>query len=70
MSGRRESVSGPRGACVGKIPFSSFYAADKAARNAIKRDSNRQGKHYKGTKLEPYRCKFCDSWHLGHRLKG
>lgn len=45
------------GACwSGKI----VYETRKAAINALKRS------HNGGNGLRPYRCPYCESWHLGH----
>lgn len=42
--------------CSSKIP----YATRREARARV-----RGGRNQDGT-LRPYRCQFCDEWHLGH----
>lgn len=43
--------------CTGKVRFESFSVANKAAR-----------RHSSVGRREPYRCSFCNGFHLGRRL--
>ena len=45
--------------CKRKIPFATRREAALAAQSM-----QRRGKD----PVEPYRCQFCEQWHLGHRL--
>ena len=48
------SFKGIDGKCLGKISYSSELKALEASR-----------KRYFTHHVVPYRCKFCDRWHLG-----
>lgn len=43
--------------CLGKIRFESMGRANKACRAY---------KHRFGQKMNPYKCSFCDGYHIGH----
>jgi hypothetical protein len=47
-------------ACLSKARFVSQREARRLARH---------GQHQDGS-VEPYRCAWCSSWHLGHRRRG
>lgn len=49
--------------CQGKRTFASMAQAERAVRRSVrsdKRDITR------GFKLAPYRCRFCQRWHVGN----
>lgn len=48
--------------CVGKVGFGSFVLAKKATKRGW-------GKRHRGRreKREPYRCRWCGNWHIGHK---
>lgn len=43
--------------CTSKVVFDSR----REARHIAQHDRNSNGQ------LHPYRCRYCDRWHLGHR---
>ena len=47
-------------ACLSKVRYASRREA---------RTLSRHGRRQDGT-LEPYRCRFCGEWHLGHSRHG
>ncbi len=48
--------------CVGKAAYPTYDFARAHARHFMRQDKYRRGESH----LEPYRCHFCDGWHLGH----
>ena len=48
-----------RRSCLGKVPFASDHEARAVARAVERRH---------GGSLDPYGCRFCESWHVGHQL--
>jgi len=48
-----------RRSCLDKVPFASRHGARAAARSVERRY---------GGRLEPYACRFCDGWHVGHQM--
>jgi hypothetical protein len=57
-------MSDQRRSCLGKRPYLSEAEAARTARDIKKR-----GKMAAFTGLEPYKCRWCDHWHLGHGRK-
>lgn len=51
--------------CTGKTPFESRKAANKALKR-LKRGEGLSRSEHNGRKIEPYFCKHCLSFHLGH----
>jgi hypothetical protein len=51
------ALSLPERGCLSKARFDS----QREARNLV-----RHGRHSDGS-VEPYHCRICDYWHLGHR---
>lgn len=50
--------------CLGKRPY-----ADEEEARATARQIRKQGKLARFTGLEPYKCRHCEYWHLGHRKR-
>lgn len=50
-----------RGPC-GKVSYTSQVAADKAAKNRLRKGSNT-------SKLRTYFCKICSSWHMSSSFR-
>lgn len=57
---RRQFIAG----CIGKRGYPSPGAALRAKDIAMRKGKNINRKRMAGT--EPYPCKFCGDWHLGH----
>ena len=57
----------PRGlrtaACIGKFTFPTYEAAVAMA-NVAKKKS--RGYKRDDSRMMPYRCPYCEGWHLGH----
>lgn len=48
-------------ACRGKAVYLTWTAAERKARRM---------RHRTRERLEPYRCRFCGRWHVGHKGLG
>ena len=47
--------------CDGKPSFQSYALADKVAK---------RGRARRHVNSMPYRCEWCDRWHIGTKMKG
>jgi pyruvate-formate lyase-activating enzyme len=60
---------GRRG-CTGKKAYRTWSEADAALRGTLR--YGRNGHHSRaatGTRLAPYRCRWCHEWHIGSEPK-
>lgn len=51
--------------CMGKEPFASASLAQRVARARAKRFTKAHGMPERRTQRTPYRCPYCNQWHLG-----
>lgn len=51
--------------CEGKFAYATRTLAELAIAAVSRRNKRRKGRRLSG--LHPYRCEFCDHWHIGNR---
>jgi hypothetical protein len=50
--------------CAGKLAYPSEATAEYLLKELMRQDKPRLRRESAG--LQPYQCKFCQQWHLGH----
>jgi hypothetical protein len=55
--------------CTGKKAYASWQEANVALRHTVEHGRRRcyTGERLHGYRLEPYRCRTCRQWHIGHQ---